>query len=353
MAAPSQHFLDTHPVFARLYATGDSSLWRSFLLNHPTISQEFMRDQSRQTAGPAPAPAPTPPPAAGQSDTPPPPAPTYNRNAYEYVKGLFDSYGLGSLAPQILQYAQQGIEDPQVMEVLLRQTPEFKQRFAANEKRVAAGLNALSISQYLGLENQYSAILRGSGLPSNFYDSKDDFTNWIANDVSADEVQERVTAAQQAVMSSDPTVRRMLSDYYGLGDGDLTAYFLDQGRAHTLFETRRTLGTAQIGAAAARQGLIESKDRAQLFYDQGVTPDQAASGFATVAEALPAAQHLSSIYGGQTAGVGQTTLEDEFLGGLASARRARERLAGLESASFSESSGLSATSLRRKTRGAY
>lgn len=300
--------------------------------------------QAPGTAGTPTYPGQTPAPSGGQAE------PTYDRNAYELLRATYEQYGLGSLAGKILEYAQQGYSNDTV-EILLRETPEFKDRFKALAIRQSKNLNAISIGEYLRLENEYASILQASGLPAGFYDSKDDFTNWIAGDVAPDELRERVVMAQQAVMSSDPGIRQQLANYYNLGEGDLVAYFLDQKRATTLFDARQVFGSAAIGAAGAAQGLSVAKERAVLFADQGVTRDQAAQGFANVAAALPDSQRLSSIYDG--ADVGQTELEDEFIQGSALASQKRAKLAGKEAASFSGSSGVGRTSLRKKKRGAY
>src|SRR5690348_11115489 len=58
--------------------------------------------------------------------------PGQERDAYAALKTLFDSYGLGSLAPKILQYLQNGF-GADTITVLLQQTPEYKQRFAGNQ----------------------------------------------------------------------------------------------------------------------------------------------------------------------------------------------------------------------------
>ena len=300
--------------------------------------------QAPGTAGTPTYPGQTPAPSAGQA------APTYDRNAYELLKGTYEQYGLGSLAGKILEFAQQGYSNDTV-EILLRETQEFKDRFKALAIRQSKGLNAISIGQYLQLENEYASILQASGLPPGFYDSKDDYVNWIAGDVAPDELRERVVMAQQATMSSDPGIKQQLAAYYGLGDGDLVAYFLDQKRATTLFETRRVFGTAAVGAEAAKQGLTVARERASLFADQGISQAEARTGFANVAAALPDSQRLSSIYDG--ADVGQTELEDEFLQGNALASQKRAKLVGKEAANFSGSSGVTKGSLGRRKRGQF
>lgn len=345
--ATQKAFLAAHPVLAA-YPPG-SPEWNRFMANHTLISAAWSNLSQQRTAT-APAPAPTAPPPSGAPASTAPTAPAFDQNAYDTLVAIFNSYGLGSLAPTLLGYVQRGITDSGTIEVLIRETPEYKTRFAANVQRQQAGLNALTIGEYLGLENSYAQILRGSGLPQGFYDSKDDFTNWIAGDVSPDEIRERVTMAQQATMSSDPNVRKALSDYYGLGDGDLVAYFLDPNRANTLFQTRHVYQTANIGAAAMDQGLSLAADRASLYADKGITTAQAAQGFGQVAQVLPDAEKLGNIYGDP---FNQVDAENEFILGLASAQRKREKLAGKEVASFTGSGGLGRTALRTKTSGQY
>jgi hypothetical protein len=50
----------------------------------------------------------------------------------EYTTQLFNNYGLGTLAPKITEYVQQGFS-PDTVTLKLQETPEYKQRFAGNE----------------------------------------------------------------------------------------------------------------------------------------------------------------------------------------------------------------------------
>lgn len=191
-------------------------------------------------------------------------------------------------------------------------------------------------------------MLRAYGLPEKFYDEIDDFTNWIAGDVSAREIEERVEIASSFVNSTDQNVRSALRNFYNISEGDLIAYFLDEKRAKPLLE--RQAQAAFVGGAALRQGLSISSERAEQFASQGVGAQAANEAFADIAALLPTATKLGGIYGEAYA---QADAEDELLGGLASARRKRERLAEKEIASFSGSGGVTRTSLRRRRRGAY
>lgn len=263
------------------------------------------------------------------------------------LMGAFNQYGLGSLGPTVWNYVIQGY-GADTIDLLVRQTPEFKTRFAANEQRIKAGLTPLSIDKYLSLENSYRQVLSSAGLPAGFYDSNDDFTSWIAGDVSPDEIKHRVDLANSFVQSTDPSARAALQQYYNIGDGELIAYFLDQKRATPVLE--RQAAAATIGGAASRQGLSIGVDRAEQFASIGAA-GQADQAYSTIAELLPTANKLSDIYDGSD--YRQTDAEDELLGGLASARRKRQRLSDLEQGNFSGSSGVTKQSLGKGTAGAY
>lgn len=185
-------------------------------------------------------------------------------------------------------------------------------------------------------------------MPAGFYDSPDDFTKWISDDVAPQEIQGRVQFAQQYVANTDPATKQALQSYYGIGDNDLVAYALDRQRALPLLEKQSQ--AVQLGAAANAQGLTLSRVRAEQFADQGAAGN-ARQAFSAIAEILPDAKRLSDIYGGED--VTQTDLEDEALGGLASAARKRKKLVEKETSSFSGSGGASRGSFGKSTAGSY
>lgn len=267
-------------------------------------------------------------------------------NAYEYIRRTFESYGLGTLAPKILEYVQKGY-DADTIALMLQETQEYKTRFKANEARRAKGIGVLSPGEYIALERQYRQLLSTAGLPEGFFDQNDDFTNWISGDVSPAEVQERVGLASQALYNSDPYYIQNLRSY-GLGDGDMVAYMLDSKRALPLLQ--KTVKAAQIGAEASRNALGLDKARAEMFADLGVTQDQARNAYQVIGEVLPSAEKLGQLYGES---FGKADLEDEMLGGSGLASQKRKRLAAKEAAAFSGQSGVGSKALAGGTRGEY
>lgn len=254
------------------------------------------------------------------------------RDAYIALKTLFDSYGLGTLAPKILEYVQQGY-GADTITILLQRTDEYKKRFAGNEARRAAGLPVLAPSEYLATESAYRQIMRNAGLPEGFYDNPNDFTNFISNDVSPTELKTRVDIANLATVNADAATKQALQQM-GISGSSITAYFLDPERATSLIQ--KEMGTAQIGAAALRNKLEFNQSRAQDWYLQGITADQAAQGYGAIAGFLGDVTKLGKIYGQE---YDQATAEAEVFGASGAAAQTRKRLASQERASFSGATG--------------
>jgi hypothetical protein len=266
------------------------------------------------------------------------------RNAQVVLTNLFGGYGLSSLAPKILDYIKQGYS-ADAISVLLQQTPEYKQRFAANDQRLAKGLPVLSPAEYLATERAYRQIMSEAGLPIGFYDQPSDFTSWIANDVSPTEVQGRVDAANELLNQADPNELAFMRQHYTTGD--MVAYALDRKRALPLIQ--KQIHAAEIGGAAAGQQLQIGVDRAEQLAMAGITKDQARQGFGFVKDNLAPTQLLGDIYG---TSIGQNDLVDEVFLGDAAATQKRRTLASKERAAFGGTSGQSKTSLSSGSAGA-
>jgi len=255
-----------------------------------------------------------------------------DRDAYVALTNLFDSYGLGTLAPKIYDYIKNGYS-ADTISILLQQTDEYKQRFAGNEARKTAGLPVLSPSEYLATEASYRQIMESAGLPSGFYDQPSDFTTWIGKNVSPTEIQSRVDLATQATTLSNPSYRQALNQM-GIADSQLTAYFLDPTRA--LPSLQKSAATAAIGAEALQQGLTFDVNYAQQLATSGVSQSTAQQGYAQIADTLGKYQSLAQIYGGT---YDQRTAENAAFLGDAAAVQQQRRLIGREEANFGGSTG--------------
>ena len=262
-----------------------------------------------------------------------------DRDAYEMLAEQFRQVGLGSLAPLILQYMQQGF-GADVVSIMLADTQQYKDRFAGNEeikRRIQngeVGLRVLTPGEYLQQEKQYREALSFYGLPKGFYDDPSDFAGWIGKGVSVLEIQERARLAKETVNGSPEIVAALREYYPELGTGDVMAYILDQKRAMPIIEQR--VQAANIGAAADFQRLDVGRQRAEELAAYGITADQARQGYSAIAESLPTAEKLAAI---DRVEFGQSDLEDEMFKGDAKAAEKRKRLASRERARFSASGG--------------
>jgi hypothetical protein len=272
-------------------------------------------------------------------------------DAIANLSKTFENYGISSLASVIAGFVQQGYSSDTIA-LMLQDTPEYKQRFAGNAVRRNAGLPVLSPGEYLATERSYRAILESSGLPKGFYDSQDDFQKFIANDTSPTVLKQRVDAASGAIKNADPYYTQALQDMYGLSTGDMIAHALDPDKALPLIEKQAK--AVEFGAAAARQGLSYSQGSSEALAQQSIagvgSGVGAEQGFSSIASILPTTQQLGQIYGEN---YDQATAEQDVFGGLASAKRKRQKLGEMETSTFSGQSGLSAGALKSNKSGQF
>lgn len=230
-------------------------------------------------------------------------------SAFNILKDQFSKYGLGSLVDGIKNLLVDGTPASEFA-IRLRETPEYKTRFAANDARIQAGLAALSPAEYVALEDQYQKIMRNYGLPSSYY-AKDTtgkqvgFEKLLGADVSASELEDRIATAQQRVINTNPEVLQALRQFYpDLNNADILAYTLDPENA--LQNIKRKVTAAEIGGAALAQGLQAQGGTAESLAGQGLTKTQAQKGYTEIAGMLPRASQLSDIYGQESVHTGNS-----------------------------------------------
>ena len=278
------------------------------------------------------------------------------QSAYDLLYSQFNQYGLGSLVTPLRELITSGAS-PSEFTIKLRESDAYKKRFAANAQRIQKGLAAISESEYLGLEDQYQNIMRNYGLPAEYYTRGDmgiqeGFNKFIANDVSAAELEDRVMTAQSRVLNANPEVLASLKAFYpDINNGDILAYTLDPTKG--LDSIKRKVTAAEIGGAATQAGLQTGVTRAEQLGAAGITKAQAQQGFGTIAGGLQRGSQLASIYGENP--YTQTTAEQEVFGlaGKTEAEKQRKKLTSLETAAFGGQSGVTSGALARDRAGAY
>jgi len=223
--------------------------------------------------------------------------------------------------------------------------PAYKLRFPGMAK-LRTKNRTITEAEYIGLENQMVQTLKFFDLPAGFYDDRATLGKIIENEVSPKEVQDRAQMAQDLARAADPNVRNALMDFYKVGEGAITAYFLNADKALPLLQKSakaaeiagigKTYGFADFGMAEAEQ--------------LGVQDAYAKLSASDLTKAFGQASQLASTQS-RLAYLDKETYSDRealdaILEGdqqaiLASTKRARR-----EQARFGGSSGLGAGSLR-------
>ena len=287
------------------------------------------------------------------------------------ISALLSSYGLGDLTGAITEAVQKGYSNDTIQ--LIMQDPSskdplavaFQTRFSGNKARFAAGKPVLSPGEYLAAERTYAQVLQSYGVGT--LAKKETMSTFIAGDISAAEVADRVGLAIDRVKNADPFTKAALAEYYPtLNQTDIVSALLDP--AEGLPALKRKVQIAEIGGAAKMQGLTTGLATtsgvasdyqgvttgalgAESLAQYGITQEEARKGYQAVAEIAPRAEFLSSISGGED----YTRLEAEqeaFLG-LASAKRKRLSLTEQEQSRFAGQSGLTKASLTNTGQGQY
>jgi len=261
--------------------------------------------------------------------------------AVDELKAILNYYGLGSLADVLSTRIVDDptlVDNPTVLLSSVRDTPEYKTRFKGNEARRKAGIPELSPSDYINLEQSYRSTLSANSLPKGFYDTQDDFANFIGQDISPQELNARVSQGYNAVLQAEPGTKAELQRLYGLNDGDIAAFFIDPERFNQSDAIKKAQA-AQIASEARRQAGFEiSATTAEGLAVEGITRQEAQQGFA----GLGATQELFTPIAGEQAISQQEQIAGTF-GTNAEARKAiaqrkRKRQASFEAGgSFSES----------------
>ena len=283
-------------------------------------------------------------------------------NARDYLSGLFRQFGFAdaditSLMGQVEGWIQQGLADAGTEPVLMkfRDTDIYKRRFAGMAELTARG-QAITEAEYIQLESSFRNVMSNYGLPDTYYDNYDDYARLIGAGLSPREVEERVVAAKQAM---NPLVAAELREYYGVGEGDLTAYMLgltdEKGlqvaSARNQEEIRTRGRLAQIGGAAERAGFSMTKEQTERLAGTSIGQTIDPFQMGTLAQLEGTFGQARRIADRETtlAGIDNETFDQRDALAAAfgdrQAQMASERRGKRERARFSGSGGVSAGSL--------
>jgi len=256
---------------------------------------------------------------------------TRQRAVMDTVRALFTQYGLSSLVGKIEEYARLDYSADAIA-IMLRQTPEYKQRFPAMEALAAKG-RALSEAEYVEYERTAAQLEQRYGFPTGLLSNS--VTDLLTNEVSAAELNDRAILASAAAIEAPEDIRNTMSQYYGIDQGGLAGYFLDPDRAVPLLE--KQYASSVIGTEAARQGVsgvgVSTAEELQAL---GISQEQARTGFGQVARMGTFTQGRGDVVSQQQLISGTFAQEEQALKDI-------ERAQGARIGRFREGGGFAST----------
>lgn len=195
------------------------------------------------------------------------------------IAQTLDAVGLGSLGSWAWQqYLTSGSVD-YVMSQLPNQ-PQFQTMYPDYQQLAKNGVG-MSVQQLHDYNVQMTQLASQFNLPAGFATpqiaAQYRLKGW---NISA--VQEQFKEASAIVNNQLPQEDlNYLQNEIGLSKGDLAAYWINPDHALPLLQNK--LASAQIGGAAARQGINLNQDLAAQLANQGVSGSQADQGFGHMA----------------------------------------------------------------------
>jgi hypothetical protein len=247
-----------------------------------------------------------------------------------------------------------GFDTNQILDLMLQngETPKqfndrFRGIFELDKKRDAGqSVYVPSIAEYMAGEEEYTRLVTKFGM-SNL-GTIDNYATVVANDVSIDEVRDRIATATQRVNAIDSaTMEQLRVEFPSLQQSDLVQAVLNK---ETPQDLQNRITRAEIGVEAKQAGIV-SRLGTQALQEAGVDRTQARKGFQSLAEYQRTAgagiTQAQQMFGETTRPEDlQTELEKEALLGQTS--KTRKRLESQSRAQFGGQSGITTGSLGRK-----
>ena len=293
----------------------------------PAVATPEVATPAAPSLAPIATPAPTEAPTA--TTYTPPVQDVYTESAFGILKSTLEYYGLSDsdlLSSVRTLWTNKTIKPGDSVDdigIQLRDTPAFSKRFPANKTLKDQNKPQFSVSQYLRMEADYKQRLQAANMPAGFYDDPTDFQQLIANDVSPEELQGRIDQGYQAVKNASPAVIAEFKRLYGVGEGDLAAYFIDPARARPTFDRYEAQRQAQAAAVSSQAqiqaGIALTAQESESLVRSGITEAQSQAGF----EQISAQQELFNPLQGEQA----ISREQQIAGTFGTNAEARKAIA--------------------------
>lgn len=207
------------------------------------------------------------------------------QGAMSVITTALSQYGLQNLSTWAWQQITAGASSDQILNDL-QQTPQFAQRFPGIVARQKAGLPPISPSDYISYEDNAVQLENQYGLPKGMLTDPERIGQLIGQDVSGQELSDRVQNGYQQVAFAPPEVRQAFSAMFGAnGDGALAAHFLDTTHATKLLTEQATAAT--LAGTFGQGGVNMDTQTAMTLAQDGVTPSGGGTALADLQKTAP------------------------------------------------------------------
>jgi hypothetical protein len=216
----------------------------------------------------------------------------------------------------------------------------YKDRFKAiTELRSRKSSFVPTVAEYLNMERKYKEVLSATGLSD--LATNEQISQFIGNEVSADEMNDRITKAFVAIDNADELTKGVLSERFpGLTRQDVARGLL-LGKEST-YELSKKVSGAAVVAEARRANLTPALSEEEIL-SQGLTQQEVRKGFQKVAAEQQGVQRAARQFGQD---VMQKELEQEAFN-IQPSRKVKA-LRSQARAEFGGETGINAKSLLNK-----
>lgn len=216
----------------------------------------------------------------------------------------------------------------------------YKERFKAiTQLRDKKSSFVPTVAEYLNMEKKYKEVLKATGLSD--IATNEQIAQFIGNEVSADEMTNRIERAFVAIDNADELTKGVLAERFpGLTRQDVAKGLL-LGKEST-YELSKKIAGAQVVAEARRAQVTPALSEEEIL-SQGLSQQQVREKFQKVAAQQTGVQRAARQFGQQVA---QKELQQEAFGlqtsGKVKALRSQAR------AEFGGETGIKTGSLGRR-----
>ena len=269
------------------------------------------------------------------------------RTAQQDFKAALGELGLGDLADEVDRMIRLDYTVSQI-KMELPKTASYQQRFPGIETLRKAG-RAISEATYISNERGYLQTLRAYGLDTAILGSRTALGNYIQNEVSPREFEERVNLAATRVRENPDVMATFKTYYPEVDEGGVISYMLNPKAGLDII--KKQVRTSEIGAAATNAGFAKSLMTAAEAAN--LVPAVGEAAFAQIALEFKRARQLANTQSRLAQIEGQSYSDLEAIGAVVgddvTKVLASERRAAREVARYSERGGITGASLRNIT----